>query len=74
MIRKLPVNRLTEAETRVMLMDIEGKLIHLWRHGRGATAIEYGLIAAGIALVIIAAIALVGGSLSNLFNDLSSNL
>ena len=33
----------------------------------GATAIEYGLIAAGIAVAIIAAIALVGDNLKALF-------
>ncbi|NWG46286.1 MAG: Flp family type IVb pilin [Alphaproteobacteria bacterium] len=33
----------------------------------GATAIEYGLIAAGIAVAIIAAVQGVGGNLSTLF-------
>ena len=33
----------------------------------GATAIEYGLIAAGIAVVIIGGLALVGGQLTTLF-------
>lgn len=58
-------------------MDIETRFLHswrLWRDGRGATAIEYGLIAAGIALVIIAAVALVGSGLQDTFNDVSSNL
>jgi pilus assembly protein Flp/PilA len=40
----------------------------------GATAIEYGLIAAGIAVVIIAAVTLAGGNLSNMFNNVASNL
>ncbi len=40
----------------------------------GATAIEYGLIAAGIAVVIIAAVNSVGNSLSNLFNNVAGNL
>ena len=34
----------------------------------GATAIEYGLIAAGIAVVIIAAVNLIGTNLSAQFN------
>lgn len=50
------------------------KLKGLWRDTSGATAIEYGLIAAGIAVVIIAAIALVGGSLTNMFTDVAANL
>jgi pilus assembly protein Flp/PilA len=40
----------------------------------GATAIEYGLIAALIAVGIIAAATTLGGSLSSLFGRISSKL
>lgn len=40
----------------------------------GATAIEYGLIAALIAVGIITAATTLGGSLSALFNDISNSL
>jgi pilus assembly protein Flp/PilA len=40
----------------------------------GATAIEYGLIAALIAVVIIGAVTAVGTSLSTTFTTISSNL
>jgi len=40
----------------------------------GATAIEYGLIAAGIALAIISAVNGVGTSLKGKFNTISSSL
>ena len=40
----------------------------------GATAIEYGLIAAGIAMAIIAAVNGVGTSISSTFTTLSSSL
>jgi pilus assembly protein Flp/PilA len=40
----------------------------------GATAIEYGLIAALIAVAIIAAATALGGKLSNLFTSISSKL
>jgi len=40
----------------------------------GATAIEYGLIAAGISLAIIAAVNGLGGALSGKFNAISSSL
>jgi pilus assembly protein Flp/PilA len=40
----------------------------------GATAIEYGLIAALIAVGIIAAATVLGGSLSNLFNSIGGTL
>ncbi|MBI3676340.1 MAG: Flp family type IVb pilin [Proteobacteria bacterium] len=38
----------------------------------GATAIEYGLIAAGIAVVIIAAVQLVGVNLTGTFNSVAA--
>jgi|GEM_PF-6905571 pilus assembly protein Flp/PilA len=38
------------------------------RERRAATAIEYGLIAGGISILIVAAVLLMGGSLSDLFS------
>lgn len=46
----------------------------LWRREDGATAIEYGLIAALIAVIIITATALVGTDLSNMFNNISNKI
>ena len=40
----------------------------------GATAIEYGLIAAGIAIAIIAAVQGVGGQLRTNFQGISTDL
>ncbi len=40
----------------------------------GATAIEYGLIAAGIAVAIVTAVSLVGTNLTGLFNNVASKL
>lgn len=40
----------------------------------GATAIEYGLIAALIAVVIIAAVSGVGSSLNNTFESVNNSL
>ena len=40
----------------------------------GATAIEYGLIAAGIAVAIVATVQLVGTSLDGTFTTVNSNL
>jgi pilus assembly protein Flp/PilA len=40
----------------------------------GATAIEYGLIAAGIALAIIAAVNALGTTMSNKFTSIDSSL
>ena len=40
----------------------------------GATAIEYGLIAAGISVAIIAVVNSLGGQLTNTFSDISTKL
>ncbi|MGX7741367.1 Flp family type IVb pilin [Rhodopseudomonas parapalustris] len=40
----------------------------------GATAIEYGLIAAGISLAIIAVVQTIGGTLNTKFTELSDML
>jgi pilus assembly protein Flp/PilA len=40
----------------------------------GATAIEYGLIASLIAVVIIASVTIVGTKLSTTFNEVANNL
>ena len=40
----------------------------------GATAIEYGLIAVGIAIAIITVVKSVGTSLTGAFNKVNSNL
>ncbi len=44
------------------------------RDESGATAIEYGLIAALISVVIITAVKLVGSNLSTTFNSVASSL
>jgi pilus assembly protein Flp/PilA len=41
---------------------------------KGATAIEYGLIAGGIAIVIIVAIGLAGDALVAMFNTIATAL
>ena len=40
----------------------------------GATAIEYGLIAAGISIAIIAAVNAIGTDLNNTFSSISSQM
>ena len=49
-------------------------LTKLFRDDAGATAIEYGLIAALIAVVIVTAITTVGSNLKNTFNSVASSL
>lgn len=42
------------------------------RNQQGATAVEYSLIAGMIFLALVAGVRLVGGSTSNLFNNVST--
>lgn len=41
---------------------------------RGATAVEYGLLVAVIALLIIAAMFVLSGAISDIFNDAGTEL
>ena len=50
------------------------KFLKLIRNEKGATAIEYGLIAALIAVAAIAAMSNVGNSLNNTFTNVSDAL
>ena len=52
-------------------MKFLNKLI---RDEAGATAIEYGLIAALIAVAAVSAMSTLGGKLNSTFNNVSSNL
>jgi pilus assembly protein Flp/PilA len=49
-------------------------ILSFFKDESGATAIEYGLIAAGIAIAIITAVNGVGTSLSTNFGTISSSL
>jgi pilus assembly protein Flp/PilA len=44
------------------------------RSEKGATAVEYGLMVALIAIVIIAAVALIGDNLNAVFTEVASSL
>ena len=50
------------------------KFFKLLRDNRGATAIEYGLIAALIAVAAITAMTSIGNKLGSTFNNVASNL
>jgi pilus assembly protein Flp/PilA len=44
------------------------------RDERGATAVEYGLMVALIAVVIIVAVTLLGGNLNNIFQSVATTV
>ena len=50
------------------------KFLKLIKNNKGATAIEYGLIAALIAVAAITAMTSIGSKLGSTFNNVSSNL
>lgn len=45
----------------------------LWQSERGATAIEYGLIAALIVVAIMTSIGSIGETVSDMWNDVADN-
>ena len=49
-------------------------LLHLLRDDQGATAVEYGLIVAAIAGLIIAVVSVLGGKINNTFNNIQAAL
>ena len=50
------------------------KFISFLKDESGATAIEYGLIAAGISVVIISSVNAIGSTLNTKFNFISTQL
>jgi pilus assembly protein Flp/PilA len=53
---------------------LKNALLKFLSDGSGATAIEYGLIAAGISIAILAAVNGLGSNLNNMFNSVNSSL
>jgi pilus assembly protein Flp/PilA len=46
----------------------------LWRDEEGASAVEYGLVVAGIAAVIIVIVFIVGNKLNNTLSNVAAHL
>jgi pilus assembly protein Flp/PilA len=58
-----------------LIVSMQNKLAAaLPRGDRGATAVEYGLIVALIAVVIIGALIAIGGKLNTTFQNVANNL
>lgn len=53
---------------------MNNRLSRLVKNDSGATAIEYGLIAGLIAVVIVSALFAVGGELTATFNEIKSGI
>ncbi|GAA3707304.1 hypothetical protein GCM10022399_25060 [Terrabacter ginsenosidimutans] len=61
-------------EERFTMTKIAAKLQTLLNKERGATAVEYGLMVALIAVVIIAAVTLLGQNLSTTFDNVATSV
>jgi pilus assembly protein Flp/PilA len=74
MARRLPIpgriNRVARERPSIM----KSILTRFWADESGATAIEYGLIAAGISLAIISTVNGLGTRLNTRFASISSSL
>jgi len=55
-------------------MKLRGLFLSFLNNEQGATAIEYGLIAAGISVAIIATVAALGSNLNTTFSSVSTSL
>ena len=57
------------------MLDVVAKIKTMWvSRERGATAVEYGLMVALIAVVIIAGVTLLGTNLQTLFNNTAGKI
>jgi pilus assembly protein Flp/PilA len=55
-------------------MFLQNFLAEPLRRDRGATAVEYGMIVALIAVVIVAAVRLLGNTLLGIFTNINTNI
>jgi pilus assembly protein Flp/PilA len=53
---------------------IQNSITELLRRDRGATAVEYGLMVALIAAVIVTAVTLIGTNLNTVFNNIAKKI
>ncbi|MDI6853739.1 MAG: Flp family type IVb pilin [Deltaproteobacteria bacterium] len=56
------------------MKDLFTKAKMFFREEEGASAVEYGLLVAGIAVVVMASIYLIGTNLNTKFSDVASQL
>jgi pilus assembly protein Flp/PilA len=70
----LVVRREHHLPTQQLEATLQRTLIKFFADESGATAIEYGLIAAGISLAIIAIVNGLGSNLNGMFTSINSSL
>ena len=58
--------------TKIIVLRLATKIRMLRDDRRGATAVEYGIIAAGISVAIIGSLTVVGNEVSTIYNTIST--
>lgn len=56
------------------MKDLMDRVKHFIREEEGASAVEYGLLVAGIAVVVMASIYLIGTNLNSKFSQVAGQL
>ena len=56
------------------MKNLFAKVKHFIREEEGASAVEYGLLVAGIAVVVMASIYLIGTNLNTTFSNVATQL
>jgi pilus assembly protein Flp/PilA len=56
------------------MSKMKNSVLHFINNESGTTAIEYGLIAAGICVAVITAMATLSGALTSIFSDIAGKL
>jgi pilus assembly protein Flp/PilA len=80
--QKVRASRYEDADTRIgqtetfgiQELPMQNLLVRFVQNDSGATAIEYGLIAAGISVAIIAVVNTLGSQLNTKFDSVSTQL
>ena len=68
------LSQLRQPRVDQMELPMKNLFVRFMKDNSGATAIEYGLIAAGISVAIIAVVNGLGTKLTNTFSDVSSKM
>ena len=69
-----PLTKVVREQYQTGVGDMTTFLKQFWTDESGATAIEYGLIAALIAAVIITAVSSIGGEVKNMFQEVEQGI
>lgn len=64
--------RREDGEEQIIMSDCATQVSTLARDERGATATEYGLLAAFVALIIVAGVTVFGENLNTYYGDLAT--